>query len=244
MADIQSDDSRQSVTFMEQLRVEAQAKIKAGERPPVIIPPGLDQPDWGAPVAPFYNPLGGAVTEPDEGPGWRVRMGVGLLADAPLNPALREAHRREDEREAQRAQLEAELQVDRDLERAAELRRQGHEFHSVADTLARASFGQDRTDAVERRREKEAAELLGQPEPRLNRWELKREQQREAEAVITPASKADVSKLSQSITSLASKVGLLGRRRSAEQESSEEYARNYGSGIRYRNSGQIIGGPY
>jgi hypothetical protein len=121
------------------------------------------------------------------------------------------------------------------LKRAAELRRQGHELHSVADTLNRASFGQDRADAAERRREKAAAEELGQPEPRLNRWELKREQQqREAAAIITPASKADVSKLSQSITSLASKVGLLGRRRSAEQESPEEYARNYGGGIHYR----------
>ena len=32
----------------------------------------------------------------------------------------------------------------------------------------------DRADAVERRREREAAEQLGLPEPRLNRWELKR----------------------------------------------------------------------
>jgi hypothetical protein len=47
------------------------------------------------------------VTEPEE-VGWRVRFGCSLLADAPLNPALREAHRREDEREAQRARLEAE----------------------------------------------------------------------------------------------------------------------------------------
>ena len=67
------------------------------------------------------------MAEPDEveEPGWRIRVGVGLLSAAPLNPALREAHRREDEREAQRAQLEKEMQADRDLERAAELRRQG-----------------------------------------------------------------------------------------------------------------------
>ena len=113
-------------------------------------------------------------------PGWRVRIGVSLLSDAPLNPALREAHRKEDEREVQRAQLEAELRADRDLERAAELHRQGHELHSVADTLARAAFGQDRQDAVERRREREAAEELGKPIPehlQLNKYQMKREQQ-------------------------------------------------------------------
>ena len=54
-----------------------------------------------------------------------------------------------------------------------------------------------------------------------------------------------MSKLSQSIASLASKVGLLGRRRSAEQESPEEYERNYGGGIRFRNGGgYIVKGPY
>lgn len=113
-------------------------------------------------------------------PGWRVRIGVSLLSDAPLNPALREAHRKEDEREVQRAQLEAELRADRDLERAAELHRQGHELHTVADTLARAAFGQDRQDAVERRREREAAEELGKPIPehlQLNKYQMKREQQ-------------------------------------------------------------------
>ena len=59
-----------------------------------------------------------------------------------------------------------------------------------------------------------------------------------------------MSKLSQSIASLASKVGLLGRRRAAEQESPEEYARAYGGSYHQprdyvRNSGgYVIRGPY
>ena len=172
---------------------------------------------------------------PDPDPGWRVRVGCWLLEFTPMSDERRAAFDREAERERAQAELEAQQRREAAVERRWHLQRQGVEPHSVADVLARASFGQDRQDAAERRREKEAAELLGQPEPRLNRWELKREQQqREAEAIITPASKADVSKLSQSITSLASKVGMLGRRRSAEQESPEEYARRYGGGIRYR----------
>ena len=179
--------------------------------------------------------VGEPAVWPDPDPGWRVRIGVGLLAHTPMSPERKAQFDKEAEREAKALELEEQARRDAALERRWDLQRQGVEPHSVADVLARASFGQDRQDAAERRREKEAAELLGQPEPRLNRWELKREQQqREAEAIITPASKADVSKLSQSITSLASKVGMLGRRRSAEQESPEEYARRYGGGIRYR----------
>ena len=105
----------------------------------------------------------------------------------------------------------------------------------------------DRVDRIEQRREREAAEELGKPEPRLSRWELKREQTAAAAAgLVEPASKADVSKLSQSITSLASKVGLLGRRRAEQRESSpEEYARKCGDGYHQprnyvRNSGGYI----
>jgi hypothetical protein len=46
--DIQSDDSKQSVAFMEQLRVEAQVKINA-ERPSTPVPPGR-RPRWGEPI--------------------------------------------------------------------------------------------------------------------------------------------------------------------------------------------------
>ena len=62
--------------------------------------------------------------------------------------------------------------------------------------------------------------------------------QRENAKETTPATQADVLKLSQTVTSLASKVGLLGRRRSAE-----------GGGYQQprqvdRDGGRIIGRPY
>jgi hypothetical protein len=60
-----------------------------------------------------------------------------------------------------------------------------------------------------------------------------------------------VSKLSQSNTSLASKVGLLDRRRAEQRESPEEYAHAYG-GSGYHSSrdyvrssgGYLVRGPY
>jgi hypothetical protein len=51
--------------------------------------------------------------------------------------------------------------------------------------------------------------------------------------------------LSQSITSLANKVGLPGRRRAEQRESPEEYARAYGgSAIHFRTGGSIVRGPH
>jgi hypothetical protein len=186
-----------------------------------------------------------------EGTGWRVWSGAGLLRDAPLGDGLRLAHAREDERERQAAQRAAELRAQAVAEKLGELRMAGREPRTQAEFLAEVSRAQDRQDKIDAKREAEAAELMGKPEPRLHPWELKQQQQqREAEALITPASKADVSKLSQSVTSLASKVGLLGRRQSEEQDSSgrrespEEYARAYCSGVRMRNGGGIIRGPY
>jgi hypothetical protein len=154
--------------------------------------------------------------EPDEveAPTWRIRAGAGLPIHSPLNPALREAHRREDERAAQRAQLEAELRQDRDLERAAELRRQGHELHSVADTLAKASFGADRQDAVERRREREAAEVLGKPaESRFDKWESKANvAAAEARRETTAATQADLRELQSEVTGLKSALHAVKRK--------------------------------
>jgi hypothetical protein len=59
----QSDDSKQSVAFLEQLRAEAQAPINAGRHP---------------------NEIGAAVTGPGEleEPGCHVSIGVGLVAHA------------------------------------------------------------------------------------------------------------------------------------------------------------------
>jgi hypothetical protein len=195
------------------------------------------------------------VTGPGDGEvGWRIRSGAGLLSAAPLNAELREAHRKEDERERRAAELEAQLRADAVLDRKAELLRQGHVPRTQEEFLAQVGWAQDRQDAVDAQREKAAAELLGKPVPRLDKYQMKAEAaEREKAKETAPATQADVSKLSQSITSLASKVGMMGRRRSAEQvspgaprrrESPEKYARAYGSGVRFRNGGPVVRGPY
>jgi hypothetical protein len=189
------------------------------------------------------------VTEPDEGPGWRVRIGTGLLAHTPMSDARREAFRKEEEREARAVEFEAEQRRQAALERRWELERQGVEAHTVADVLQRLSYAADRTDRIEARKEREAAEQLGHPEPRTTRWELKREQQAAAaKALIEPASKADVSKLTAAISQIKSKLS--GRSESVSagaertQETPQEYTRNYGSSIHFRNGGGIVRGPY
>lgn len=195
--------------------------------------------------------VGESAVWPDPDPGWRVRVGAGLLVHTPMSPERRAAFDKEAEREAKAAEFEVEQRRQAVFERRWELERQGVVPHSHEDVLARVSYGLDRADKIEARREREAAEILGRPEPRVSRWELKREeQQQKAEALITPATKADVSKLSQSIASLASKVGSLGRRRAEQLETPQEYARNYGGGsnqgssVHFRNGGGIIRGPY
>jgi hypothetical protein len=91
------------------------------------------------------------------------------------------------------------------------LERQGITAHSHEDVLARMSYGADRADRIEQRREKEAAEILGKPEPRINRWESKANvAAAEVERQNTPATKADVRELRGYITQLKSKIHALG----------------------------------
>ncbi len=181
------------------------------------------------------------MTEPDE-VGWRVQIGTGLVVHTPMSDERRELFRREEEREAKAAELEAEQRREAAFERRWELQRQGVEPHSVQDVLARASFGQDRQDAVERRREREAAEELGKPIPahlKLDKYQMKRDgEEREKAKETTPATQADVSKLAGKVGSLTSAVNLLKRRRSAEQDYHQprDYVRNSG--------GYITRGPY
>jgi hypothetical protein len=109
--------------------------------------------------------------------------------------------------------------------------------------LARASFGQDRQDAVERRREREAAELLGKPEPRLNRFEVKANVAAyEAEREVTAATQSELRELQGQVTGLKAAIHGLKhgrRRRSAEQD----YPQQSREAVA-RNSGQIVRGPY
>jgi hypothetical protein len=151
------------------------------------------------------------VTEPDE-PGWRVRIGVGLLVHTPMSEERREAIRREEEREAQAAELEAQARREAAYEKRWQLERQGVVPVSVADRLAMASFGMDRADKAEERREREAAEMLGKrAEPRFDKWESKKNvAAAEAEREVTPATKADVRELRGYITQLKSKIHALG----------------------------------
>ena len=93
------------------------------------------------------------------------------------------------------------------------LQRQGRVPRTVNEVLADASFGMDRADADERRREREAAEILGRPEPRLNRWELTREvAAREAAKETTPATQADLSRLGQQLSKVKAAIHSLGGR--------------------------------
>ena len=142
---------------------------------------------------------------PDPDPGWRVRVGCSLLEFTPMSDERRAAFDREAERERAQAELEAQQRREAAVERRWHLQRQGVEPHSVADVLARASFGQDRQDAVEARREREAAELAGKPPQYLGLLrEAKQEREaRQAAAEETPVSQAEfgrvVSKLKTTI---------------------------------------------
>jgi hypothetical protein len=177
------------------------------------------------------------MTEPESTR--RIRAGCGLLAHTPMSDERRAAFDREEERERKAAEFEAEQRRQAALEGRWELERQGVVAHMVADVFRSASFGMDRADAIEARRQREVDELAGKPSkplPPLDTFPMKKE--RLLRKVEAPATKGDVAKLSQSVASLASKVGLLGRRRSAKQDypPQRDYVRNSG---RY-----IVRGPY
>jgi hypothetical protein len=80
-----------------------------------------------------------------EEPGWRVRMGAGLLVHTPMSPERRALFDKEAEREAKALEFEGQARRDAALERRWELERQGVVPHSHADVLARLSYGADRT---------------------------------------------------------------------------------------------------
>ena len=134
------------------------------------------------------------MTEPEST--WRIRSGVGLLSAAPMSPERRALFDKEAERERKAAELEAEQRREAAAEHRGDLLMRGVEPHSVQEVLERASFGQDRADAVEARREREAAERFGKPTPHQTHALLAaakaERKEREAEAESTPASKADV----------------------------------------------------
>jgi hypothetical protein len=150
--------------------------------------------------------VGEPAVWPDPDPGWRVRVGCSLVEFTPMSDERRELIRRESEREAQAAELEAQQARDAAYEKRWMLERQGVLPVSVADRLAAASFGMDRQDKIEERREREAAELLGKPRPTyvaLLREAKAEREAKAAEAEETPVSQAEfgrvVSKLKTTI---------------------------------------------
>jgi hypothetical protein len=113
------------------------------------------------------------------------------------------------------------------------------------ELFADQAFAEARLDAAERKRWEAGAEAQGKPPPRgPHPWEVKREQQQAAAAaIVTPASKSDLSKVKATIAGLKAKLS--GQRSEQVSETPEEYARNYGDGgIRYRSAGSIVRGPY
>jgi hypothetical protein len=134
------------------------------------------------------------MTEPDEGPGWRIRVGGGLLAAAPLSDALRLAHEREDERERAQLERDREMRAQAAVERRGELLMQGHTPKTQAELFQQVSWAQDRQDAADRRREEAAAERLGKPPAYLGllREAAAEREARKAELEATPASKAEL----------------------------------------------------
>jgi hypothetical protein len=153
------------------------------------------------------------MTEPEEGT-WRVRTGVGLLADAPMSAERRAAFDKEAEKQAKALELEEQLRSELTAERRWELERQGVVPTSVAERLAAASVQGDRDDRIAARKEREAAEALGKPPPRFDRWEAKKNVAAyEAEKESTPTSLGDLGRLEQEVTSLKSKLHSVLKRR-------------------------------
>jgi hypothetical protein len=168
----------------------------------------------------------------------------------PMSDAQREAVRAETEKERERdeaaATVAAQLKREADAERDWYMQRHGLEPVTVADVLARADRGLRKLD-----KQLNPAQELDDDEraPRTTRWETKQMQQAAAaKALIEPASKADVGKLSATVSQLKAKLHSLSGRSeevspgaSRRTESPEEYARD---SIHIRNGGGIVRGPY
>jgi hypothetical protein len=139
--------------------------------------------------------VGEPAVWPDPDPGWRVQIGVGLLANTPLSAERRAALDKEDERERQRAEFEAELRRQAALERRQEMLMRGQVPHSVGEVLQSVAVAQDRQDRRDAAAEARQAELVGKPRPTyvaLLREAKAEREARQAELESTPASKAEL----------------------------------------------------
>ena len=129
-----------------------------------------------------------------EDPGWKVSIGVGLLAHTPMSPERRAALDKEDERERQRAEFEAEQRRQLALERRQEMLMRGAVQRTVGEVLQSVAVGMDRQDRRDAAAEARQAELLGKPRPTyvalLREARTKREEA-QAAAEVEPVSQAE-----------------------------------------------------
>jgi hypothetical protein len=188
------------------------------------------------------------MTEPEiDQPTWRIRSGVGLLADAPMSEERRAAFRKEEERERKALELEAEQRQQAAIERDWELTRQGFVPRTVSDVIAAAAAAQDRRDRRDAKRDADAAEVMGRPVPGLNRWEMKAAQaEREAAKETTPATQAELGRLEQAVTQLKSKLHSLSGRTQDASLPQQGYRSGYHEPRPYvrTTGGPIVRGPY
>jgi hypothetical protein len=144
----------------------------------------------------------------DEGPGWKVSVGVGLVQFAPMSDERRALVAREAEKERLQAERDEEMRQQALVERRGELLMQGYRPRTQQELFQQVSFGQDRADAAERQREKAAAELLGQPKPRQRPpvWEIAAKQRELDDYEQTPATVARGHEVQGALASLKAKI--------------------------------------
>jgi len=196
---------------------------------------------------------------PDPDPGWRVRFGAGLVSEMAaqglLSPEQAERQRREDEREAERerrrVELEAEQRAEAQAERVFELSRQGYTPMTVGERLGlMAEMDVREQHKIARRKELglpvddgyQPGPVFEQQRPhRPTRWEVQASvAAAKAEREATPASQADLRRLEGEI-SHAKALAHAAKTGNASQRSAPAPPDD---GLRYRNSGHIVGGPY
>jgi hypothetical protein len=145
------------------------------------------------------------MTEELDEPGPRIRVGVGLVIHTPMSDERRALFDKEDEKERLQLEREAEQRRAYAAERVADLAFRGVAPTSVDERLQSASFGMDRADAVEARREREAAETLGRPKPTVHKLLADTKAEREARQAVeetTPVSKAELGRKLQALKDL------------------------------------------
>jgi hypothetical protein len=139
-------------------------------------------------------------------PGWRIRAGVGLVANMPMSDERRAVIAREEAKEAQAAKLAEEQRQTAVVEHRGELLMRGITPTSVEERLAAVAQAQDRQDRRDEKADEAYREKFGYGRPRqwvsqLAAVKAEREQ-REAEQATTAATVAELGKVKASLERL------------------------------------------